>query len=254
MIHSSVQNKNIVVTRAKHQAPTLSNRLKAIGANPILFPCIAIAPPEDTTDLDRHLGRLDAFFWLILTSPNTVRSIAERLSHLSHQPDWTTTKIAVVGSKTAQIVKGILRRDVDFMPTDFTASALGESLPDVLGKKIFLPQSELADDSLAQMLTQRGAEVITVEAYRNIIGAGGDDVPTMLQQNQIDMVTFTSSSTVENFLKRIKPQTASHIPALCIGPSTAETATTCGFRHILVPDEYTLDGMIATLVHYFAQS
>ena len=246
--------KHIVVTRAEHQTETFVKRLRDIGAVPVIYPCIAIAPPEDTTQLDTYLSRLELFYWLVFTSPNTVQTIHQRLSDLSPQPNWTKTKIGVVGSKTAQAVEAVFGRQVDFVPSDFTASVLAQTLPDVQGRKILLPQSELADDSLAQSLTERGAEVINVVAYRNTIGAGGDDVPTLLRQNQIDMLTFTSSSTVENFLKRITPQSTPDIPVLCIGPSTAKTAQSCGFSHILVPDEYTLNGMIDKLIDYYTPS
>jgi len=251
MTNTALQNKKIVITRATHQAGDFADKLLTLGAVPVLYPCIAITPPADTTELDRALGQLVTFNWLLFTSPNTVIAVHERLSVLSLSPDWSKLLIGVVGSKTATQVKHMFGRDVDFMPDDFTAERLGASLPDVTDKHILLPQSVLADDSLAEALRQRGTTVVNLPAYENTIGQGGADVPAMLEDNQIDMLTFTSSSTVENFVKRIQPHPIPDVPAVCIGPSTAETATSCGFAQVLIPDTYTLDGMIQTIRQYF---
>lgn len=254
MTRSTVHGKKIVVTRATHQASDFINQLHAIGAIPISYPCIAISPPDDTTELDAQLHKLDSFDWLLLTSPNTVRAIHQRLNDLSLQPNWSHIKIAVVGSKTAKAVQTILGQAIDFMPTDYTGDALGHTLPNATDQSVFLPISELADDTLSQTLNTRGAHVTQVIAYQNSIGTGGADVPELLQHHQIDMLTFTSSSTVENFLQRIDPISPPNIPTLCIGPSTAKTATSCGFQHVLMPNIYTIEGMIQRIHDYYTLS
>lgn len=254
MTRSTVHGKKIVVTRAAHQASDFINQLHAIGAIPISYPCIAISPPDDTTELDAQLRNLASFDWLLLTSPNTVRAIHQRLQELSIQPNWSHVKIAVVGSKTAKAVQTILGQAIDFMPTDYTGDALGHTLPNVTDQSVFLPISELADDTLSQTLNTRGAHVTRVIAYQNSIGTGGADVPALLLHNQIDMLTFTSSSTVENFLQRITPVPPPDVPTLCIGPSTAKTATSYGFRQVLMPDTYTIEGMIQRILDYYTPS
>ncbi len=254
MTQPSAHGKRIVVTRARHQAKSLVDRIMAIGAIPLLYPCIAIAPPDDTIQLDHHLYDLEQFDWVIFTSPNTVSAISDRLLALDYQSNWETIRIASVGDKTATIVKDILQQTVDFIPTIFTAYYLGKQLPDVDNKRIFLPQSELADDTLANILTDRGADVIQSTAYQNTIGSGGDDIPALLQNNQIDMITFTSSSTVTQFVQRIAPLSAYDIPALCIGPSTAKTAESQRFSRVIVPNEYSLAGMTERMIEYFNRS
>jgi len=247
------KNKRIVVTRATHQADSLMQRIRDIGAIPVAYPCIAIAPPDDTTTLDNNLQTLATFDWLVLTSPNTVRIVQERLQIRGHQPDWSAFKIAVVGNKTAQVVNKLLGQTYDFIPDDFTADCLATTLPDISGKRVFIPQSALADDSLADALRKRHAIVTNIPAYHTVIGSGGEDVPAMLHARKIDLLTFTSSSTVSYFVQRIQPLAIPDVPALCIGPSTGATATQVGFRQVLIPDEYSLDGMIQTLIRHFEQ-
>jgi len=121
------------------------------------------------------------------------------------------------------------------------------------GEKILLPQSELAPDTLALELSKRGADVTVVDAYRNMIGSGGEDVPALLRQNRIDAVTFTSGSTVENFIERIAPQTAFDVPAICIGSSSATIALHAGFTSVHYPENYTIPDMVKLLSNFFEE-
>lgn len=248
---SSIAGKHIVVTRALHQASTLEARLEQYHAIPILYPCIATAPPEDTSQLDHQLRHLASYDWLLFTSANTVHALNARFQALNLQPDWSKIKIGVVGSKTESVFRDIFGHCADFTPETFTGEALAQTLPIQAGAKVLLPQSELADDTVVDTLAARGADVTSLVAYRTVIGEGGDDVPQMLLDNEIDIVTFTSPSSVINFVERIKPLQAFDIPALCIGPTTAHAATEIGFTKCLVPNDYTLDGMLDKLLSYF---
>ena len=249
---SDLVGKRIVITRAIHQTKALENLLRQYQAIPILYPCIAIAPPRDTTLLDTQLTDLESYDWLILTSSNTVHALKERLTALNLQPDWGQIKIAVVGDKTAQTFTLQFQHHPNFTPDIFTAEALAYSLPINAHDRILAPQSALADNTLAEILNMRGGDVNVVNAYETILGVGGEDVPMLLHQDQIDALTFTSSSTVANFLKRIHPLQCSDVPAVCIGTSTAETAMQSGFQHIIVPnDNFTLQGMVEALICYY---
>ncbi len=245
-----IEHKHIVVTRATHQADEFVSLLQEQGAIPILYPCIAIAPPLDTTALDNVLNKLETFDWVIFTSSNTVHAIGGRLETMRLYPDWSMIKIAVVGHKTARAVNDLLHCVPDFIPTVYTAEALADSLPDVDDKKLLIPQSALADNRLSQILKKRGADVTHINAYQTVLGQGGDDVPALLRQNKIDMLTFTSSSTVENFVQRIHPLAIPHLPAICIGSSTATTARKIGFHNVVFPEKYSLEGMIQLMQRY----
>ncbi len=233
----SLQGKRVVVTRAVHQAAELADLLTARGAIPVLYPCIAILPL-----LHDNLPDASAFDWLIMTSTNTVEALRGRLMlNGAHPP-----KIATVGASTAAALRHAFGVHVDFIPAVQTAEHLAETLPILPGERVLLPQSAIAKPDLAQILTKRGADVITASAYQTVIGTGGADVPSMLQAGQIHALTFTSSSTVTGFIERVG--TVPDVPAVCIGEVTAQTAIDSRFRRVLTPqDDYSLDGLIAVM-------
>lgn len=244
-----VSDKRIVNTRAAHQAKKLDKLLLEQGLMPVSYPCIEIALPEDTTQLDTALKSLSDYDWLVLTSSNTVYTLANRLSALKITPDWSQVKIAVVGSSTAKSVKKCFNIPVDLIPDEFVAEGLAEALSAMAGQYIFLPQSEIARPVLADELTKQGVVVDAITAYRTLVGSGGVDLPAMLAVNEVDAITFTSSSTAENFVKRLG--TVPDLPAVCIGPITADTARDLGFTKIIMPETYTLTEMVRSLVQYF---
>jgi len=247
-------NKRIVVTRARHQAPDLENLIRKQGAVPIPYPCLAIVPPEDTDALDARLASLTEFDWLLLTSTNTVHALSERLTRLKPRPDWTKIKVAAVGRKTSAELEAVLAAAADFIPPAFTAECLANTLPLTAGSRLFLPQSALADERVADILRTRGAEVITAVAYHTAIGRGGADVPAMIQRNEIDALTFASPSALTYFVQRSQLDRMPDLPAACIGASTAQSAAEIGFRQVLAPQEYSLRGMIHALVDYYSTS
>lgn len=249
---SHLTHKRIVITRASHQADALVNLVQEYDAIPILYPCITLLPPDNTQTLDTCLHQIHDYDWLILTSSNTVYALHQRLQTLDIQPTWGTCQIACVGKSTASALNDYLHRPTDFITQTATGQALADSLPLTNGAKIFLPQSGLADHSVANMLISRGAQVTVVDAYQTVIGAGGDDVPAMLQRGEIDVLTFTSSSTVDNFLQRITPLPLPDLPALCIGSSTAQTAREAGFQQVIIPEQFNLEGMMSALHAYYA--
>ena len=248
---SVLSGKRVVVTRALHQAPDLENLLLQYQAIPIRYPCIAIVPPEDTTQLDTNLLKLESFDWLILTSTNSIHAIKDRLNTLNHQPDWNKIRVAVVGNKSAQVFSDVFQQTPDFAPDKYTAESLAQTLPINEQSQLFIPQSAIADGRLAQILKERGANVESKIAYRTVIGQGGEDVPAMLERGEIDVLTFTSPSTVRNFAQRIASLSAVDVPVVCIGPSTADMAQRDGYQTIIVPKDYTLSGMVDALLHHF---
>jgi len=176
----------------------------------------------------------------------------ERLTALNISPDWTQFFVATVGDKTTHAFAKHFRHHPNFTPDRFAAKSLAQSLPITNRRRVFIPQSALADDTLTDILTERGADVTRAIAYETVIGEGGEDVPTMLQEGDIDVLTFTSSSTVENFMQRIYPLRCADILALCIGSSTADTAKQVGFQHIITPEsDFTVQGMLDALMSYY---
>lgn len=233
--------KRVVVTRAPHQAEKLADLLRARGFEPLLFPCIDIAPPENAAPLDEVLRHIAKFDWLIVTSANTVIALERRMEILrvSHNA-LRSLKVAAVGRKTAKSAEKRLGVKVDVLPDEQVAEGLADAMPDVRGQRIFLPQSEIARNVLTDLLTAAGAYVTYVVAYHTVTGKGGVSVDVV---RSADAVTFTSPSTVHGFVARCGGLI--DLPALCIGPVTSKAAREVGFTHILEPDkDYSLEGML----------
>ncbi len=248
-----MKGKHIVVTRAVHQAGELCELLETQGAEPLLYPCIDIVPPENIDALDDALqSALDGVFdWLILTSSNTVLALAQRLETL-HRKLPESLAVAAIGHSTAQAARDLLNMQPDLVPDKYVAEAMIEALQPIAGRRVFLPQSNIARPILAEQLAAAGAEVTTVAAYRTVVGSGGVDLPVLLAANQVDAITFTSSSTVRNFHKRIGNHNLDDVCIACIGPITSKTAEETGLPVTLVPENYTLEGLVNALETHFS--
>jgi len=255
---SGLAGKRVVVTRAAHQAAEMSDLLRQAGATPLLYPCLAITPPEDTGTLDTALRTAAAggYDRLLLTSANTVHVLAERLAAL--ELSLAGLAAAAVGPKTAQAAEALLGINVTLVADKHVAESLAEDLSPASGERLLLPQSALARPLLAERLRADGALVDVVEAYDTGLGQGGDPVPALLGDGQIDAITFTSSSTVTNFLKRLDQEGGQrdHLALVClaaIGPVTAATMTEVHLPVDVMPAEYTLAGLVVALEAYFTR-
>jgi len=258
LANSALTGKRVVVTRAPHQAVEMAQLLIEYGAEPLFYPCLEIIPPENPGPLDRALevaaaGRFD---WLVVTSANTAWALAQRLADLNLSLGELRT--AAIGPKTAAAVRESLRLEVAVMAGKHVAEELADALQPVAGARIFLPQSAIARPVLAQLLHESGAEVTAVDAYQTVLGKGGDDVPRLLAEGKVDAITFTSSSTVQNFLSRLEMEGGHRddLPAVClaaIGPITAKTMVGLDLPPAVSPGTYTLAGLITALNTYFAE-
>jgi uroporphyrinogen-III synthase len=231
--------RRIVITRPAEKARRLAERLRSLGAVPIEFPTVRIEPAE-AGPLDDALRGLDGFDWIVFTSANGVDAVFARLAAAGKDArDVGRRKVAASGPVTARALK---ERDVapTLVPDRYVAEAILESLGDVSGKRFLLPRADIAREALAVGLTQRGAVVTEVAAYRTV-GVSGP--PPDL--SGADAVTFTSSSTVRHFLA--SGAAVGTAKVVCIGPVTAATARKLGLTVDAVADEYTEDGLIQAL-------
>ncbi len=254
----ALAGKRIVNTRAVHQAEALNTLLRRHDVIPLNYPCIAITPPDDPALLDATLVDLVAghYAWLVLTSANTVFAIAERLAVLGLTLNGGRFQTAAIGPATAHAIQQNLGISIADLPAEYIAESLANHLPLKIGERVLLPESALARPTLANQFSERGAQVTVVTAYQTVCGTGGANIPHLLTQGQVDMLTFTSSSTVTYFLERLQNEggqleTALTLPAACIGPKTATTAQAYGFSLVDVPSEHSLEGLVAILETYF---
>ncbi|MCA9885043.1 MAG: uroporphyrinogen-III synthase [Anaerolineae bacterium] len=251
-----LHGKTIVNTRAIHQVADFDVLIRERGAIPVSFPCIAIVPPDDTTEWDAAIQQLiaGAFDWLILTSTNTVYSLSQRLKalELSLRGNFKT---AAIGPSTADAARTQLGIEVDLMPDEYIAEALAETLLLQGAQRVFLPESAIARPALKDALVEAGVAVMVVDAYQTACASGGVDLPAMLRRAEIDAITFTSSSTVDCFIERLTTENGSltlgEVVIACIGPKTAQTAIAHGLQVVIVPQDYTLSGLLDAIENYY---
>ncbi|MCF6291513.1 MAG: uroporphyrinogen-III C-methyltransferase [Desulfobacterales bacterium] len=259
--------KKVLVTRTREQASELVHRLEELGADCLECATIAIRPPESMAVVDRELDRLDRYDWVLFTSINAVGCFFERL--LKKGLDARAlhnARVAVVGKATAESLAGFGIR-ADLLPEEFTGDGLAASLVNlgVAEKKILIPRAEVARETLPQALTQAGAEVMVAPVYRNVVPVDSDEGtgPTALRQaltqGKIDVVTFTSSSTVSNFIKMLAPAGPDELKELlagvavaAIGPITARTAVRHGLAVDIQPERFTIPEMVDSIVAHFS--
>jgi len=228
--------KRIVVTRWRRQAGDLSLRLQGLGADVIHLPVIEIAPPAGWEDLDRAIGRLQEFAWIVFTSVNGVRFFMERLETLGLDiRRLGKARVCAIGEATASALEAFRLR-VDLVPEKYLAETLAEILAgreDLHGKKILLPRGNLARKVLQERLEACGAEVEAVDTYRTLpVRMEEDEIRALLGGRPVDWITFTSSSTVKNFLAAVRPvmgeEWLTTVRFASIGPVTSETLRSCG--------------------------
>lgn len=247
-------DKRIAVTRALHQAPPFEALIRDWGGIPLRYPCIDIEPSPDPRQLEGCLRRLQEFDWLLLTSGNTVRAIADSLSGLGIDLPNLGIQIGAAGPATAEEARRLLACDIHHVPAEYGAAHLARSLPLGVGTRILLPQSDRAAASTAEALRSRGASVRSVVAYCTVTGAGGVDLPALIARGEIDALSFTSPSALAFFRRRCQLAAARELPALCIGAETAAAARAHGFQRVIKPVQPTLRDMLAALADHFAST
>jgi uroporphyrinogen III methyltransferase/synthase len=252
--------KKILVTRSREQASDLSERLRELGAIPIEFPTIEVIPPENWGDIDHCASQMVEYDWIIFTSVNGVKFFIDRVFTLGLDiRDLKGPRICAIGPKTAEALRG-LKLKVDFVPSEYRAESIFEGLrkETLRGKKILIPRAKVARDILPEELRKAGALVDVVEVYRTVRPAGQRKrVYELLAQKAISALTFTSSSTVSNFVEMVGKKDAqmltAGIPIASIGPITAEKGKSLGIETTLMPQEYTIPALVEALAGHFMQ-
>jgi uroporphyrinogen III methyltransferase/synthase len=256
--------KRIVTTRPREQAMELVELLEGLGASVTEAPTIRIVPPDDFGPLDEAAAQAATFDWIVFTSVNGVDYFMQRLLlGPGDVRDLKNARLCAIGPGTAERLTrfGI---KVDLMPPEYRLEAIVDVLRqtgDLAGKRFLLPRADIARELLAEELRRSGAEVLEVTAYRTIPveseREGEPDVYRLLLDKQVDIVTFTSASTVRNFVRLFgKDQVADllgSVTVASIGPVTAEAAEQCGIRTAVMPASHTIPGLVEAIVQHVAR-
>lgn len=258
--------KRVLVTRPTHQAASFMAALRNLGAEPVSFPTIEIRPVEDTRPLDGAILSLAAYRakqdlpefhnrlphrpynWLVLTSANGVSAFWDRLVSLGLDSRClASVNIAAIGSATAAALND-RRIKADLVPEVYTAEgvlAAFDELGSVSGQRFLLARADIARKTLTEGLIERGALVDEFAAYRTVPVEGETSPPP------VDIVTFTSSSTVQGYVNCLRGQrpveALKHSQVVCIGPITAATANKLAVPVHAVAETYTIEGLLAAL-------
>lgn len=254
-----LKGKKILITRPVEQSEELAVLISCLGGEPVKFPVIAVVPPDSWEAADHAIESLSEYNWVIFTSVNGVSSFMGRITGLGRdvRDVFYDVKICTVGVKTADAVEpyGL---HVDFVPADFRAEAIVKGLKGIagIGQKILIPRAEVGREILPEELAKMGLNVDVVPVYKVV----RPDIDVswlreMLNKKEIDVVTFTSGSTVRNFIEFIGTEEykilLKGIKMACISPVTANSVRKYGIDVDIVPDRFTIEDLAEAIAKYY---
>ena len=246
--HLPLFGKKIVVTRDRRQAADLAEPIEALGGQALLLPVIEIREPGDPEPLNCAIANLAAYDWLIFTSVNGVRYFLEALDRSAADLRALKAKICAIGPATRAAVEA-LHLKVDKMPEEYVAESLVKAFEaeDLNWRRILLPRAAVARDLVPVELRRRGATVDVVEAYRTGIPENTAERAREILARLPDWITFTSSSTVTNFLAAAGKEALAGMKIASIGPITSHTAREHGIEVDVEAQPHTIEGLVAAL-------
>jgi uroporphyrinogen-III synthase len=263
----------VLITRPRNQAASFANALADAGFDPIFFPVIEIRPFKENVALDRAIEKITCYDWIVFTSVNGVDAFFSVIAReYSDRPSWPgqgsnlpfgkgiasplarndiSPKIAAIGPKTAASLeaRGVT---LDFVPEEYVAEAILPGLGDLRGRWVLLPRAEIARKALPEAIVAAGGVAHEIAVYQTLPTEPDPDGLAALKSG-VDAVTFTSPSTVENFVEIVRrtglnPVQLPKNPLIaCIGPITQKAAQEAGYSDIVVAEEYTTEGIVALL-------
>jgi len=263
-MHKPLRGIRVLVGRARHQAGALSTELRKRGAQVIEIPFIEIRKPKSFHRLDAALSNLDTYDWLILTSANGVEAMWDRMRKLGKKEDLDShLRIAAIGPATRKAIEQRGAK-VDVVPKEYVAESVVRSLKGrVKGKRVLLVRAKVARDVIPRQLRTAGAHVEVVEAYETVVPQSSRARLRAVLKNakkRPQVVTFTSSSSVRNFLdllgspnlnaRRQEPPAVGleGILLASIGPVTSATLRELGLRVDIQATQFTIPGLVSAIL------
>ncbi|MEW6087426.1 MAG: uroporphyrinogen-III synthase [bacterium] len=250
--------RNIIVTRSQQQAGEFSRLLEDEGARVIEFPTIEIVPALNYEDLDKALDEIEKYHWIIFTSSNGVKYFFERVNKKGYDLRLLKgIKICAIGPGTAKAIEN-LGIKTDFIPKEFRAEGIVEGFlkEEIKGKNILIPRAEVAREILPERLEEMGANVNVATAYRTVkVDSGLNKIKPLLEEKEIDVITFTSFSTADNFISLFPQDELKDlmrgVNIASIGPITSNRIEKAGLKVKISPSEYTLEKLLDEIVGYY---
>lgn len=257
--------KTIVVTRSRAQASNLVEDLLDDGADVCEFPTIKVVPTDERAPLNDAIATLSSYDWIVFTSVNGVEYFFDRLLENGFDARALAgVKVAAIGPATAASVceMGVVP---DLIPDEYRAECVVEGLFDFgvgEGSRVLIPRAKEAREILPETLREKGVIVDVVPVYETVLADGNrSDIVARLAEGEIDAVTFTSSSTVKNFLHLLSellpagttPEKALEgVALISIGPITSKTISEAGLTVAAEASDYTIPGLVETVHGFFA--
>lgn len=252
MILNPLANKRVLVTRAAHQAGKLSEGLRAAGADPVEVPVLEIHPPASYDPLDHALQHLYSYDWLILTSANTIRAVAQRATALNLSLRNPGPHIAAIGQATAEAAR-LAGLHVTLTPESYVAESLVAALATrIQGKHVLLARAAIARDVIPDALRKTGATVNVVDAYQNMIPASAPEHLRAALASRIDAATFTSSSSATHLAEVARAAKLAFplagVKAISIGPVTTATLRELHWEPAAEAQPHDIPALIAATI------
>ncbi len=245
--------KRILVTRSRNQASKLVERIEDLGGEAVEFPTIKIMGPEDFQIFDQVLGNLESFKWIVFTSVNGVAAFFGRMKEKGIDiRNLYGVKLCAIGDATGQELANY-GLTVDFMPGNYTTSDLLKGLLERVkpGEKVLLARADIGSEELSEGLIEKGIDLTDLAAYRTVVPPSSREDLIRAFDERVDYITFTSSSTVKNFVSILGKENLSLISGTriaCIGPVTAKTSKELGLNADIEADVYTVQGLVDSIL------
>lgn len=242
----------VLITRPRTQADKFAEKLRSAGFEPIFFPVIEIQRIGNNVALERALEKLNCYEWVVFTSVNAVDVVFDEYSVLFLKEN-AGVKFAAIGPKTAEALRKY-SIEPDFVPEEYVAEAILSGLGNLQGKWVLLPRAEIARQVLPDAIANAGGIAHEIIVYQTLPAHVDEDGLSALKSG-VDVITFTSASTVENFFAIAKqngldPLNLPNNPLFaCIGPITEQAAKEEGLVKLVVAKEYTTEGLIEAITH-----
>ena len=254
-----LEGKVLLLTRTPDQSRPLVELLEDQGAYPLILPMIAIVEPDSWIECDRAILRIGSYYGVVFTSANAVEHFLDRIQKIRPQARaaLAARKIYAVGDRTRTVLRKA-RLPVTLVPEKQTSDGLVAALEgtDVSGKRFLLPRSNIAKEIVPNALHSKGAIVDEVVVYRTEPTQPGnlDVVRQALVNQEIDVVTFFSPSSVQNFVQMVGNECAENTLVAAIGPTTTKAARDCGLPVQITARRSTAESLVDSIADYFTAS